>query len=173
MQPFQLEAEDEKNQNDIKRFIGKKLECIPEAENTNDIVEILVEKSEGLMLYAYFLLLYIEENPSVLKQGEKGNLSLGISSVYHGYFKRLESELMTELGIKEDSYLNFLSALAASREPLPIDFASRLLLSTTPTASKRKLLKAINSVSSLLPVRGDRLYIFHKSIKDWLTDECC
>ena len=175
LQPFQLEAEDRQNQNDIKRFIVKKLECIPEAENTNDIVENLVEKSEGLMLYAYFLLLYIEENPSVLKQGdEKGNLPLGISSVYHRYFKRLESELMTELGIKEDSFLNFLSALAASREPLPIDFASRLLLSsTTVMANKRKLLKAINSVSSLLPVRGDRLYIFHKSIKDWLTDECC
>ena len=175
LQPFQLEAEDEQNQNDIKRFIGKKLECIPEAENTNDIVENLVKKSEGLMLYAYFLLLYIEENPSVLKQGdEKGNLPLGISSVYHRYFKRLESELMTELGIKEDSFLNFLSALAASREPLPIDFASRLLLSsTTAIANKRKLLKAINSVSSLLPVRGDRLHIFHKSIKDWLTDECC
>ena len=175
LQPFQLEAEDRQNQNDIKRFIVKKLECIPEAENTNDIVENLVEKSEGLMLYAYFLLLYIEENPSVLKQGdEKGNLPLGISAVYHRYFKRLESELMTELGIKEDSFLNFLSALAASREPLPIDFASRLLLSsTTAIANKRKLLKAINSVSSLLPVRGDRLHIFHKSIKDWLTDECC
>ena len=175
LQPFQLEAEDEQNQNDIKRFIGKKLECIPEAENTNDIVENLVKKSEGLMLYAYFLLLYIEENPSVLKQGdEKGNLPLGISSVYHRYFKRLESELMSELGIKEDSFLNFLSALAASKEPLPIDFASRLLLSsTTAIAHKRKLLKAINSVSSLLPIRGDRLHIFHKSIKDWLTDECC
>ena len=175
LQPFHLEAEDEQNQNDIKRFIGKKLECIPEAENTNDIVENLVKKSEGLMLYAYFLLLYIEENPSVLKQGdEKGNLPLGISAVYHRYFKRLENELMTELGVKEDSFLNFLSALAASREPLPIDFASRLLLSSsTVKANKRKLLKAINSVSSLLPVRGDRLHIFHKSIKDWLTDECC
>ena len=175
LQPFHLEAEDEQNQNDIKRFIGKKLECIPEAENTNDIVENLVKKSEGLMLYAYFLLLYIEENPSVLKQGdEKGNLPLGISAVYHRYFKRLENELMTELGVKEDSFLNFLSALAASREPLPIDFASRLLLSSsTVMANKRKLLKAINSVSSLLPVRGDRLHIFHKSIKDWLTDECC
>ena len=175
LQPFQLEAEDEQNQNDIKRFIGKKLECIPEAENTNDIVEILVEKSEGLMLYAYFLLLYIEENPSVLRQGdETGNLPLGISTVYHRYFKRLESELMTELGIKEDSFLNFLSALAASIEPLPIDFASRLLLSsTTATASKRRLLNAISSVSSLLPVRGDRLHIFHKSIKDWLTDKFC
>ena len=175
LQPFQLEAEDEQNQNDIKRFIGKKLECIPEAENTNDNVENLVEKSEGLMLYAYFLLLYIEENPSILKQGdEKGNLPLGISSVYHRYFKRLESELMSELGIKEESFLNFLSALATSIEPLPIDFASRLLLSsTTAKGGKRELLKAINSVSSLLPVRGDRLHIFHKSIKDWLTDEYC
>ena len=171
LQPFQLEADDEQNQNDIKHFIGKKLECIPEAENTDGIVQTLFEKSEGLMLYAYFLLLNVEENPSVLKEeDDKGNLPLRISSVYHRYFKRLESELITELGIEEDSFLNFLSAVAASRESLPIDFASRLLLpDTNAKADKRKPFKAINSVSSLLLVRGDRIHIFSQ-VSEGLVD---
>ena len=170
LRPFQLESNEEQNMNDIKCFIGKRVKCIPD-----NIVEKLAEKSEGLMLYAYFLLLYIEENPSVLKQGDvEGSLPLGISSVYSSYFKRLENELRTELGIKEDNVLNLLSTVAASREPLPIDFVSQVLVAgTNSMAPRRKVLKAIRSVSSLLPVRGDRLHVFHKSVKDWLTDECC
>ena len=175
LRPFQLESNHEQNMIDIKYFIKKIVECIPEVENTENIVEKLAEKSEGLMLYAYFLLLYIEEVPSVLKQGDvEGNLPLGISSVYLSYFKRLENELLTELGIKEDNFLNLLSTVAASREPLPIDFVSQVLVAgTNSMAQRRKVLKAIRSVSSLLPVRGDRLHVFHKSVKDWLTDECC
>ena len=175
LRPFQLESNDEQNMIDIKYFIKKRVECIPEVENTENIVEKLAEKSEGLMLYAYFLLLYIEEVPSVLKQGDaEGSLPLGISSVYLSYFKRLENELLTELGIKEDNFLNLLSTVAASREPLPIDFVSQVLVAgTNSMAQRRKVLKAIRSVSSLLPVRGDRLHVIHKSVKDWLTDECC
>ena len=175
LRPLQLESNHEQNMIDIKYFIKKRVECIPEVENTENIVEKLAEKSEGLMLYAYFLLLYIEEVPSVLTQGDvEGSLPLGISSVYISYFKRLENELLTELGIKEDNFLNLLSTVAASREPLPIDFVSQVLVAgTNSKAQRRKVLKAIRSVSSLLPVRGDRLHVFHKSVKDWLTDECC
>ena len=175
LRPFQLESNDEQNMIDIKNFVKERVERIPEVENTDNIVEKLAEKSEGLMLYAYFLLLYIEEDPSVLKQGDvEGSLPLGISSVYRSYFKRLENELCTELGIKEDNFLNLLSTVAASREPLPIDFVSQVLVAgTNSMAPRRKVLKAIRSVSSLLPVRGDRLHVFHKSVKDWLTDECC
>ena len=174
LRPLQLESNDEQNIIDIKCFIEKRRQCIPEAENTDKLVEKLAKKSEGLMLYAYFLLLYIEEVPSVLKQGDvEGSLPLGISSVYLSYFKRLKNELMTELDIKEDNFLNLLSVVTASREPLPLDFVSQVLVpGTNSMAARRKVLKAISSVSSLLPVRGDRLHVFHKSVKDWLTDEC-
>ena len=172
LRPFRLDSNSEQNNNDIKLFFVKRLESIPKAENTDDIVEKLVAKSEGLMLYAHFLLETIEEDPSVLTQGDVNEiLPSGISSAYHRYFERLEKELKTEFDITGDSFLNFLSALAASREPLLIDFVPQvLLLSNQSSAASRKVLKVIKSVSSLLPIRENRIHIFHKSVKDWLTD---
>ena len=41
--------------------------------------------------------------------------------------------------------------------------------SNSPIA-KRKILRALGSVSALLPVRDDYVHVIHKSVKDWLTD---
>ena len=172
LKPFQLESDDEKNLQDIKLFLGNRTQYLMKPENEGAIVEKLVEKSEGLMLYAYFLVSFIEENVSVLDQGDlDGSLPLAISSVYHLYFKRLENELMKELGVQEENFLNLLCAVTAAREPLPIGFVSNVLVpdANSPIA-RRKVLKAIGSVSSLLPIRDGRLHVIHKSVKDWLAD---
>jgi len=175
LKPFQLESNDDKNMEDIKRFIENRTQHLIKPEKKDAIVEKLVEKSEGLMLYAYFLVLFIEENKSVLDQGNlDDSLPLAISSVYHSYFKRLENELKKELDVNEDNFLNLLSAVIASREPMPIDFVSKLLgLNASSPLAKRKVLKAISSVSSLLPIRDGCLHVIHKSVKDWLTDTSC
>ena len=175
LKPFQLESNDDKNMEDIKRFIENRTRHLIKPEKKGVIVEKLVEKSEGLMLYAYFLVLFIEENKSVLDQGNlDDSLPLAISSAYHSYFKRLENELKKEVGINEEDFLNLLSAVIASREPMPIDFVSKLLgpNASSPLA-RRKVLKAISSVSSLLPIRDGCLHVIHKSVKDWLTDASC
>ena len=127
------------------------------------------------MLYAYFLVLFIQENKSFLDLDDlDDSLPLAISSAYHSYFKRLENELKKELGVNEETFLNLLSAVIASREPLPIDFVSKLLgLNASSPLARRKVLKAINSVSSLFPIRDGCLRVFHKSVKDWLTDASC
>ena len=175
LKPFQLESNDDKNMEDIKRFIENSTEHLIKPEKKGAILEKLVEKSEGLMLYAYFLVVFIEENKSVLDQENlDDSLPIAMSSAYHSYFKRLENELKKELGINEDIFLKFVSAFTASREPLPIDFASKLLVpnASSPLA-RRKVLKAISSVSSLLPIRDGCLHVIHKSVKDWLTDASC
>ena len=175
LKPFQLESNDDKNMEDIKRFIGNRTQRLIKPEEKGTIVDKLVEKSEGLMLYAYFLVLFIKENKSVLDQGNlDDSLPLAISSVYHSYFKRLENELKEKLGVNEENFLNLLSAIIASREPLPIDFVSKLFghNGSSPLA-RRKVLKAISSVSSLLPIRDGCLHVIHKSVKDWLTDTSC
>ncbi|XP_078356135.1 uncharacterized protein LOC144640946 isoform X1 [Oculina patagonica] len=175
LKPFQLESNDEKNAVDIKRFFQKRTEHLIQTENKGAIVEKLVEKSEGLMLYAYFLVSFLDENVATLEQGDLGgSLPLAISSVYHSYFKRLENELRKELGVKEDDFLNLLSAVTASREPLPIGFVSKVLLPCANSpVTRRKVLKAIGSVSSLLPIRDGCVHVIHKSVKDWLTDTSC
>ena len=175
LKPFQLDPDHEKNTDDIRAVLLKRLQRDIKPENVDAVVEKLVLKSEGLMLYAHFLMLYIEENPSVLSKADLDrSLPLGISAVYSSYFKRLELELMKELGVKEEHFLNLLCAITASREPLPLDFVSKLLVPTrsSPLAN-RKVLTAISSVSSLLPIRDGSLGLIHKSVIDWMTDSSC
>ena len=175
LKPFQLAPDDEKNVDDIRTVLQKRLQRVIKPETVDAVVEKLVLKSEGLMLYAHFLMLYMEENPSVLSKADLDrSLPLGISAVYSSYFNRLELELMKELSVKEENFLNLLCAISASRGPLPLDFVSKLLLPTrnSPLA-KRKVLKAISSVSSLLPIRDGSLHVIHKSVTDWMTDSSC
>ena len=175
LKPFQLDPDDEKNVEDVRAVLQKRLQRVVKPENVNAVVKELVLKSEGLMLYAHFLMLYIEENPSVLSKADLDHsLPLGISAVYSSYFKRLELELLKELGVTEEHFFNLLCAITASREPLPLDFVSKLLVPTrnSPLA-KRKVLRAISSVSSLLPIRDGCLHVIHKSVIDWMTDSSC
>ena len=45
-----------------------------------------------------------------------------------------------------------------------------MLSDATSSADRRKVKKAIVSISTLLPIRDDRIHFFHKTVKDWLTD---
>ena len=174
LKPFQLEPEDKKNIQDIRMVLQQRLQHVIEEENREDVMEKLVLKCEGLMLYAHFLILAIEENPSVLDKDLDDSLPLGISSVYFCYFKRLEGELLKEDNVKEENFVNLLCAITASREPMPIDFVSSLLLpSEDSPLTKRRILRALGTVSSLLPIRNGCLHVIHKSVEDWLTGSSC
>ena len=175
LKPFELNYNDEQNIEDVRVLFQKNLEHVVKLGNLGEYLERLVLKSEGLMLYAHFLVLLITENPSILHEEDVvDSLPLGISSVYHSYFERLERELLKELHIKEENFLNLLSAISASREPLPVGFVSKILVpNSNSLLARRKVLRALGSVSALLPVREDCLYVIHKSVKDWLTDISC
>ncbi len=171
LMPFQLEPNEDENMQDIKLFLEKRMQYLVKPEKKGAIVEKLSEKSEGLMLYAYFLVSFIEENVPVLDQEDlDASLPLNISSIYESYFQRLENELM-KLDVEAKHFLKLLCAVTASREPLPIDFVSKVLIPCVDSPiERRKVRKAISSVSSLLPIRNECLHVIHKSVKDWLTD---
>ncbi|CAH3183196.1 unnamed protein product [Porites lobata] len=166
--PIQLEQDNEENVKDIRLFLEKQLSSVIQAGFKEVIIDALVRKAAGHFLYAYLMVDFIRENVSLLTPEELGRtLPSGVSSVYQSYFERLEKELK----IGEDQFLTFLSALAAAREPLPRDFVSKMLLSDSKSLSgPRKVTKAINSISTLLPVHDDCIVFFHKSVKDWLID---
>ena len=175
LKPLKLKSNDAENIEDVRVFCLKKLQRVVKLENVGEFIEKLVLKSEGLMLYAHFLILAITENPSIFHEGDLvGSSPSGITAVYHSYFKRLELELLKELDVKEEHFLNLLSAITASREPLPVGFLSKVLVpSTNSPVTRRKVLRALSSVSALLPIRDDCIHVIHKSIKDWLTDVSC
>ena len=166
--PIQLEQDNEENVKDIRLFLEKQLSSVIQSGSEDVVIDALVRKAAGHFLYAYLMVDFIKENVSLLTPEELGRtLPSGVSSVYQSYFERLEKELK----ISEDHFLTFLSALAAARELLPLDFVSKMLLSDSKSPSgPRNVTKAINSISTLLPVHDDCIVFFHKSVKDWLTD---
>ena len=175
LKPLELQSDGEENLEDVRVFCLKRLEHVVKPANVGELVERLVLKSEGLMLYTHFLILSTTESASISHEGDLvGSSSSGISDVYRSYFKRLERELINELNIREEHFLNLLSAITASREPLPVSFVSKVLVSSfNSPLTKGKVLSALGSVSALLPIRDDCLHVIHKSVKDWLTDISC
>ena len=175
LKPLKLKSNDAENIEDVRVFCLKKLQRVVKLENVGKFIEKIVLKSEGLMLYAHFLILAKTENPSIFHEEDLvGSSPSGITAVYHSYFKRLERELIKELNVREENLLNLLSAITASREPLPVAFVSKLLVPGTDSLlTKRKALTALDSVSALLPIRDDCVHVIHKSVKDWLTDISC
>ena len=175
LQPIHIDENQEEHSKDIQLFFEMRLSPKIAEEQKDVLLTKLVEKSEGVFLYAYFLIDHIQENvPFLTLDLLESILPLGISSVYLSHFKRLENELIKELKIDEDQALSFLSAFAASREPLPVAFVSRLLNPIRRSLSlQRRTKKAMACISSLLPVRDHRVHFFHKSVKDWLTNTSC
>ena len=173
LQPLLLEPNDEENLKDIRIYFEHQLSHMLHAEHHDLILEDLVQKSDGVILCAQFLVDFVKKNFSILTLEQlDSTLPSGISSVYQSYFKRLETELCKELRITEDQFFSFLSAITVSREPLPLGFVSKLLfLGTLSPAVQRKVNQAISCISSLFPVHDGCINFFHKSVKDWLTDE--
>ena len=173
LDPLQLDPNVEENVKDIYLCFDKQIGHLLQSEHQEILLRALVEKSEGVMLYAHYLADFIKkETPVLTPELLDSILPSGISSVYRSYFKRLETELCTELSVMEDPFFTFLSAVAASREPLPLGFVSKLLLPGKSTsAAHRKVNAAISCVSALLPVQDGCIHFFHKSVKDWLIDK--
>ena len=174
LQPLLLEPSDEENLKDIRFLFEKRLSCMLQSENHEVIFQELVQKSEGLILWAHLLTDFITENNLSFLTLEELNSTVpsGISSIFQSYFTRLESELCKEMKTTEDQFLDFLSAITSAREPLPVGFVSKLLFSgKISSAFQRKVSQAITCISSLLPVQDGCVHFFHKSLKDWLSDK--
>ena len=171
LEPIELEQKQEENLNDIQTLFEIQLGHQIAEEHKDILLKELVKKSEGLFIYAYFLVDFIQKNVSILTPDQLERvLPSHISSVYLSYFKRLENELCKALNADEETFLRFLCALTAAREPLPVEFIAKILnLGVKSLTAQRKVNKAISCISTLLPVREGRLHFFHKSIKDWLV----
>ena len=171
LEPIELEQKQEENLNDIQTLFEIQLSHQIGEEHKDILLKQLVKKSEGLFIYAYFIVDFIQKNVSILTPDQlESVLPSDISSVYLSYFTRLEDELCKELNADEEHFLRFLCALTAAREPLPVEFIAKILNPGGKSlTAQRKVNKAISCISTLLPVREGRLHFFHKSIKDWLV----
>ena len=170
LEPIELEQKQEENLNDIRTLFEKQVSQKIGEEDKDIILKELVKKSEGLFIYAFFIVDFIQKNVTILTPHQlQSVLPSGISSVYLSYFKRLENELCKELNANKEHFLRFLCVLTAAREPLLVEFIGKILNPGGESlTAQREANKAVSCISTLLPVREGRLHFFHKSIKDWL-----
>ena len=179
VQSLELRHDDERNHRDIEVFFERRICDRATPEETSRIIRELVQLSEGQMLHAYFLLELVEKSTSPQTPEQlRSTFPQGISAIYTTYFKRMEAKLEEELGSNCGKFLtDFLSALTATRDPLPKEFVMEILRQNISISEndrlnvQRQLDRVISCISSLLPIRDGNVHIFHKSVKEWLTDK--
>ena len=166
LNPFFLEKTDRNNVEDLQTFFKSKLSL---RIASTDNFEELTLRSDGNMLYAFYLFeIFMEKN----SLEDLNNLASGLTHVFEMYFKRLETECKTVLGITDDAFLTLLSAMVVSRVPLPLDFVvSTFSIKRDTPSAKRNAVKAMNCISLLFVIEKNRVSFFHKSVKDWLVSE--
>ncbi len=160
LNPLFIEGNDERNLSDLKLVLQQRISGANE-----DFLDILAERCDGLMLYAFFLSEIYNDDSSTFCID---SLPKGIEEHFERYFRRLECDLGL-LGISEGKFFSFLSGLAVTKEPLPEAFLQTLCGFENSTKTIQKVRKAI---SSLLVVNEDKsISFFHKSLRDWLVDK--
>ena len=84
--PLQLDPNAEENVKDIYLYFDKQISHLLQSEHQEIVLRALVEKSEGVMLYAHYLADFIKKEMRVLTPELLDSiLPSGISSVYHTY----------------------------------------------------------------------------------------
>lgn len=166
LNPLSMQNNCEENFNDIKLVLQDKISSWNQP--SPDFIDNLAQKCDGSMFYAFVLTEMYKENISI---STIDSLPENVERYYVHCFKRLERELNELVGVRADSFLSFLSALAVAKEPLPEGFFKTIFGFDSPADAMHKVAKAINVLSSLFVIREDKCISFsHKSIKDWLVD---
>ena len=157
---IELHPKDPNNIQDITIFLRDLLRSKINPDEFEAGIELLVRKSEGMFLYFHYAVDTLIEEEELTLERLKTLLPDGIDDYYDQNFQRLYRELGKE------KYQALLQAVIAARADLPQALVAPLLQIGATEAAKD-----IETVSVLLPVHNDHIHMFHKSIRDWLTDK--
>ena len=153
LDPWLLDAGREENQQDVRTYLRRELHQPAEA-----IIEAILEKSEGLFLYASW----------VREELEAGRLSLanidafprGLGGIYEKDFRRYFPDIHDYAA----RWRPVIETICAARQPLPLqDLHALFPAFYHPSEITRGL-------GSLFPDSGGGVRPFHQSVRDWTTD---
>ena len=157
---IELLPSDHRNIEDITVFLSDVLRGKVAPDEFQASVKLLVKKSEGMFLYFHYAMETLLEEESLTFLQLQSLLPDGIDDYYEQNFARIFNELGKEL------YQILLQVITAARSSLPLSMVAPLLQMSANEAAK-----AIETISFFLPVHNEHIQVFHKSIRDWLSDE--
>ncbi|MCA9085458.1 MAG: hypothetical protein KDA81_15455 [Planctomycetaceae bacterium] len=152
------------NLDDIRDYLRLELQNeLSGSSAPEEIIESIVEKSEGVFMYAECFCREVHRGLQSLN-GPVG-FPQGLSALYSRDFERQ----FTDADDFGKELLPALRAILAAREPLPLH-----LLQKAIDCSDEDLATLIRKLGTFFPVSvesGKRVIkVFHKSLGDWLTD---
>lgn len=162
LDPWKLDAGREENLKDIRTYLYRELRTFTgKAAPSGEVVDKIVDKSEGLFLYVTL----------VREELQKGRLSLarleelpqGLGAVYLQWFQRYFPDIVTY----QSDCRPALEAICAAREPLPRNYLKEVM-----GWSDYRMDSLAERLGSLFPFVGEdeRVRPVHQSVRDWLTD---
>ena len=156
---FQLNPTDPRNIADIKMYLSDILRTKMASEEFNDGVDLLVQKSEGMFLYFHYASEAILSCSTLTLSELQSLLPDGIDDYYEANFRRIYQKL------GKSKYFTLLQAVIAARSDFPQSLIGPLL-----KIDESETTQVVSIISDILPVQERHIHVFHKSIRDWVTD---
>lgn len=159
LRPLVLETSREENREDIRRFLRKELASELAGRDEEAIVEILLEKSEGVFLYVEYICTELRQ--CYLSLDRLDEFPQGLGGIYAQYFARQ----FPDISAYKATVRHLLDTIAAAQEPLELQQLGKMF--DWNTYDREDFL---SSVGSMFREVTGKIQPFHKSLLDWLTD---
>jgi WD40 repeat protein len=167
LNPLVIDAQRPENLADIRAFLATELPRRKDVPHDEQTIAAIIERSEGVFLYATELLNEIDAGRETLTRLDE--LPEGMKGHYRKFFMRQ----MPDLAVYRREIRPMLECISASREPLPL-----AMLAQATEVGDVDLRSQLALVGSLFPIRagheaseeGTTVAPFHKSVRDWLIE---
>ena len=160
LNPQIISAESEDNLNDLRTCARRWLAIESRGAGESDArVERMVAASQGNFLYLRKLQEAVTSG--LIDLAHPDGLPQGLVGLYERWFWR-----QFRSAGQYEAYRPFLEVLVAAGRPIPEDWLGRILGWT-----KLEQAKTLEGMGSLAERRPEGITLFHKSLRDWLTDD--
>ena len=160
LDPWKIDAGRSENLNDIREYLEIELQpFMGKGAPSEQMINAVVEKSEGLFLYVSWVRQELQEGR--LSLGEIEKFPRGLGGIYVDSFQRYFPDLREYGAVCRPA----LEAICAAREPL-----DRRDLASLLERSEYDMRQLSARLGSLFPAVDGRVRPFHRSVRDWLTD---
>ena len=171
MEPFTLDTEAADNLNDIREYLEIELSSyLCDYPNPHKIINELLERSEGLFLYAEHVCREIQIRRLTINNINE--FPKGLGQTFLEFFTRrfpispnLPKENHGTLSYYEKYCRPFLEIVTAAQKPLHPDFLVKVL-----NIDRYELSSIIDTFGSFVNITNESLRLNHQSITDWLCD---
>lgn len=165
LNPFVLDTATESNRADIRDYLRHELFLhLQNRPNADRLVEQILEKSEGVFLYAERFCNDVQRGYLSLDRPEQ--FPQGLGGIFIQYFQRQFPDLEK---FRKD-VRPALRAILAAREPLPVEILQCLF--NWHDEDLRDFTRTLGSIFPVATEAGHEVIKpYHKSLADWLADQ--